>query len=118
MLVSNWPFVAGCRLYLHLDHFENILQKGGWSCVQESYCVLDGLRPFSVYAFSFPHVHIKVIAFLGSPQFKHFDSLPTVEIFNVVLIQFNDCFSLRFIINESGPVNYYFFLIGNSGKGF
>jgi len=40
MLVSNWPFVAGCRLYLHLDHFENILQKGGWSCLQGGYCIL------------------------------------------------------------------------------
>ena len=29
MLVSNWPFVAGCRLYLHLDHFEKYSSERG-----------------------------------------------------------------------------------------
>ena len=39
MLVSNWPFVAGCRLYLHWDHFEKYSSERGWSCVQGSYCL-------------------------------------------------------------------------------
>ena len=39
MLVSNWPFVAGCRLYLHWDHFEKYSSERGWSCVQGGYCI-------------------------------------------------------------------------------